>query len=90
MKKFLFFVLCILMISPSIVSAHSGIVSSNPKEGEILTEEFNQINLYFNTTINEISTMKLLKDGTEISFIDIEVKSKNDWNLNRTFRQWLV
>ncbi|WP_053215729.1 copper resistance protein CopC [Niallia circulans] len=76
MKKFLFFVLCILMIAPSIVSAHSGIVSSNPKEGETLTEEFNQINLYFNTTINEISTMKLLKDGTEISINDIEVKSK--------------
>lgn len=75
-KKFLFFFLCILMISPSIVSAHSGIVSSNPTEGETLTEEFNQINLYYNTTINEISTMKLMKDGTEISINKIEVKSK--------------
>lgn len=76
MKKFILFLLCTLMIVPSIVSAHTSLSSSNPTEGQVVTEGFDQIILNYATTIEELSTMKLMKDGSGVPLKEIKVENK--------------
>lgn len=76
LKKFTFFLLCILMIVPTIVSAHTSLSSSNPTEGQVVTEDLEQITLNFATSIEELSTMKLVKDGNEISLEEVMAENK--------------
>ncbi|MEH6996734.1 copper resistance protein CopC [Neobacillus drentensis] len=61
---------------PSLVSAHSGLTSSNPTEGQVLTEDLKEILLTFNTNIESLSTMKLLKDSKEIPITSIQVQEQ--------------
>lgn len=72
----MFFLLCSLMMIPSFVSAHTSISSSNPSEGQVVTENLEQIILTFATPIEELSTMDLVKDGNIIPIGDIKVENK--------------
>jgi copper resistance protein C len=72
----MFFLFCTLLIVPSFVSAHTSLSSSNPSEGQVVTENLEQIILTFGTSIEELSTMDLVKDGNEIPLEGIKVENK--------------
>lgn len=61
---------------PSFVSAHTSLSTSNPSDGEVVTENLEQIILTFATTIEDLSTMDLLKDGNVIPLEGIKVENK--------------
>ncbi|WP_277678871.1 copper resistance CopC family protein [Gracilibacillus dipsosauri] len=76
MKKLIILMFCVFMIVPSFVSAHTSLSSSNPTEGQIVTENLEQITLDFATTIEELSTMELVKDGNKVTLGEIKVENK--------------
>lgn len=76
LKKIMLILLCTLMMVPSFVSAHTSISTSNPSEGQVVTENLEQIILTFATTIEELSTMDLIKDGNVIPLEGIKVENK--------------
>ena len=76
MKKFILFLFCIILFVPSIVSAHTSLSSSNPAEGQVVTEELKQIILSYATTIEELSTMELSKDGNKLPFEEMKIDNK--------------
>ncbi|MEH7014557.1 copper resistance protein CopC [Neobacillus niacini] len=76
MKKIMLILLCTLMMVPSFVSAHSSLSTSNPSEGQVVTENLEQIILTFGTSIEELSTMDLVKDGNVIPLEGIKVENK--------------
>lgn len=76
MKKFILLLFSILLMVPSIVSAHTGLTSSTPSEGQVLKGDLQEITLSFNTDIEVLSTMILLKDGMEIPIDNIQVEGQ--------------
>ncbi|WP_042348725.1 copper resistance CopC family protein [Bacillus massiliigorillae] len=74
MKKSLFAFLLLLMIIPTMAYAHTGLVSSNPSEGQIIKEDLSQITLQFESEIEKLSSMKVIIDHKEIPFANLEVK----------------
>lgn len=64
------------MMVPSLVSAHTGLSASNPSEGQVISEDLDQITLTFETSIEELSTMELLKDGNVIPLDGLKVENK--------------
>jgi methionine-rich copper-binding protein CopC len=75
LKKIILFLFCTLLIVPSFVSAHTSLSSSNPSEGQVVTENLEQIILTFATSIEELSTMDLVKDGNLIPLEGIKVEN---------------
>ncbi|PLT33930.1 copper resistance CopC family protein [Bacillus sp. V5-8f] len=73
MKKLLLF-FAVFFLVPGITSAHTGLSSSNPKDGQVVIEDLKEITLTYETKIETLSTMKLIKDGTEIPFQQIKVE----------------
>ncbi|MFB3169697.1 copper resistance protein CopC [Neobacillus sp. 179-C4.2 HS] len=76
MKKLMIVIFCVLMIVPSVVSAHTSLSSSNPSEGQVVTENLEQISLDFASTIEELSTMELVKNGKKVALEEIKVENK--------------
>jgi copper resistance protein C len=76
LKKIVAVILMILLLTPTIVSAHTGLSSSNPANGQVVNMELQQITLSFEGKIEKLSTMKLIKDGTEIPFREIQVEQQ--------------
>lgn len=76
MKKITLIVFFILMLIPTLASAHTALSSSNPEEGEVVNGSLYEVNVVFETDIEEISTLKLIKEDQEISFQDLKVESK--------------
>ncbi|MEH7334333.1 copper resistance CopC family protein [Neobacillus drentensis] len=68
----LFFITFLLI--PSIASAHTQLKASTPAEGGIISDELKEITLSFEEKIENLSTMKLLKDGTEIPFNQVQIQ----------------
>lgn len=75
LKKIILFLFCTLLILPSFVSAHTSLSSSNPSEGQVVTENLEQIILTFGTSIEELSTMDLVRDGNKIPLEEIKVEN---------------
>jgi copper resistance protein C len=75
MNKILFPAISMLffLLLPALVSAHTNLKSSNPSEGQVVKEDFSEILLEFEGDIEELSTMKLLKDGQEIPLDQIQI-----------------
>lgn len=79
MKKIYSLSLLILLVFTFVPSAlaHSGLESSVPQDGEVLTENIFTFLLTFNTTIEDTSTFKITKEsGQEISLAEHIVKEK--------------
>ncbi|PLS09476.1 copper resistance CopC family protein [Neobacillus cucumis] len=74
MKKLLFLLICTLLFIPTIVSAHTELTGSNPANGTIVKEDLKEIVLTYEGKIESLSTMKLLKEGQEISFVSVTPK----------------
>lgn len=67
---------CVWMIVPSVVSAHTSLSSSNPTEGQVVTENIEQITLNFATAIEELSTMELMREGKKVALEEVKVENK--------------
>jgi copper resistance protein C len=76
LKKIIIILFCTLILLPSFVHAHTSLSSSNPAEGQVVTENLEQIILTFGTSIEVLSTMDLVKDGNVIPLEDIKVENK--------------
>lgn len=69
--------LLIFTFAPSAL-AHSGLVTSVPLEGEVITENISTLSLTFNTTIENTSTFKISgENGQEIPLAEHIVKEKD-------------
>lgn len=75
MKKALSIILLLLFIFPSLVKAHTTLVSSNPSEGQVITEPIKQITLEYESTLEKISTLTLLQDRNKVAINDIQVEN---------------
>jgi methionine-rich copper-binding protein CopC len=77
MKKFsLYFLLLAFLMFPSIASAHTHLEASNPANGQVISGELKDITLTFEEQIEKLSTMKLLKNGKEIPFSQVQVQAE--------------
>ncbi|WP_282019643.1 copper resistance CopC family protein [Planomicrobium okeanokoites] len=69
MKKILLLTLFILLLSSTVVSAHTALEASSPSDGEVMTEEPREIILEFNTPLEEASSFTVENaEGEEIPF----------------------
>ncbi|WP_237389654.1 copper resistance CopC family protein [Bacillus sp. USDA818B3_A] len=71
MKKLLFLLISTLLFIPTIVSAHTELTVSNPANGAVVKEDLKEIVLTYEGEIESLSTMKLLKEGQEITFTSV-------------------
>ncbi len=71
--------LCLLtFMVPTLTSAHTGLKSSSPADGDIVKEELKEITLQFETKVENLSTMKVVKDdGEEIELDSVKIKEKS-------------
>ncbi|MEH7355829.1 copper resistance CopC family protein [Neobacillus drentensis] len=76
MKKLLFVLISLLVIIPTIASAHTELASSNPASGQVVTEDLKEIVLTYEGKIESLSTMKLVKDGAEVPLISVVPRDK--------------
>ncbi|MGD6792688.1 copper resistance CopC family protein [Metabacillus indicus] len=67
--------MAVLLIFPNAVMAHTHMTSSLPEEGSTVTEPLKTIELTFDTKIEPLSSMKLVKDGSEVP---VEVKAEGE------------
>lgn len=78
MKKICILAFLLLFTFTPSVLAHSGLESSVPQDGEVITGDLSTLSLTFNTMIESTSTFKLLKEGgNQISFAGLVVKGKD-------------
>lgn len=75
MKRLLMLTIVFFLLAPSLSYAHTQTTSSHPEQGEVVTEPLSTISILFETKIEDLSTMKLLKKGNEIPFENIKVNS---------------
>ncbi|MEH6942995.1 copper resistance CopC family protein [Bacillus sp. JJ722] len=76
MKKSIFTFLLLLLVIPTMASAHTGLVSSNPSEGQVIKEDLTELTLKFDSEIEKLSTMKLIIDNKEVPLAKVEVNEK--------------
>ncbi|MGG1571778.1 copper resistance CopC family protein [Fictibacillus sp. NRS-1165] len=75
MKKYILILTGVFFLcSASIASAHTGLESSNPAEGAVVKENISKITLTFESKIENLSTMKVTRDGKPI---DVKVDVNN-------------
>ena len=65
MKRIISATLILLFAFSSAVSAHTGLTSSSPAEGEEVVEDVHEIVLEFNTKIETTSTVKVFNENKE-------------------------
>jgi len=71
MKKLLFILVGMLVMLPSIASAHTELTTSNPTSGQVVKEDLKEIVLTYEGKIESLSTMTLVKDGKEIPLVSV-------------------
>jgi copper resistance protein C len=77
MKKLLLMLCLFTFMVPTFTSAHTGLESSNPSEGEVVKEELKEITLQYKTEIENLSTMKIVKDdGQEVKLDSVIIQEK--------------
>lgn len=59
------FIFVLVLCSPVHTFAHTQLETSSPKEGELLTTEITEISLQFNTTIESLSSLKLINSANQ-------------------------
>ena len=77
---FTFLILAGLFLTPTAAYAHAGVISSNPAEGQVLTEMANEISVTFSDELlvvadKEINTLKLTRyDGPSVLLENLTIK----------------
>ncbi|MEH7549098.1 MULTISPECIES: copper resistance CopC family protein [Bacillaceae] len=77
MKKLLFLLMSLLVMVPSMASAHTELTSSNPAANQVVIEDQKQMVLTYEGKIESLSTMTLVKDGQEIPFANVTPKENH-------------
>lgn len=75
MKQILLLI-SIFWIFPAITSAHTTVTSTNPGQGEVVTEELQEIKIEFAGEIESQSTLNLSNEAGEIQFESITVSDR--------------
>lgn len=75
MKRALSFLILLIFLFPSMASAHTTLGSSNPTDGQVITEPLKQITLNFETPLEKLSTLKVFQDGKDLGVKDISVEN---------------
>ncbi|MES9682872.1 hypothetical protein CN514_10775 [Bacillus sp. AFS001701] len=75
MKKGLSIIILLLFLFPTMASAHTKLVSSNPSNGQVITEPMKQITLEFEEALEQLGTIKLYKAGTATAVTNVSIKS---------------
>lgn len=65
-KKILFTVVIMSFLFSSLVEAHTPIEDSNPKDGEVITEELHEVSIIFGTKIEQTSKFDVLNSNGEM------------------------
>ncbi|QDY47028.1 copper resistance protein CopC (plasmid) [Planococcus glaciei] len=86
MKKIIALTLLVFFLSGPSAFAHTGLESSTPAEGEVVTEELQEMVLAFNTELEKASsfTVKMLREWKFHS----ESQSRTTQWLGRSGLQW--
>ena len=71
MKKLLFLLISLLVMIPTIASAHTEITSSNPSSGQVVKEDLKKIVLTYGGKIESLSTMKLVVNGKDVPLVSV-------------------
>ena len=74
MKKGFSIIVLLLFLFPTMASAHTKLVSSNPTNGQVITEPIKQISLEFEEALEQLGTIKLYKAGTATAVTNVAVK----------------
>ena len=74
MKKGLSIIILLLFLFPTMASAHTKLVSSNPSKGQVITEPMKQITLEFEEALEQLGTIKLYKAGTATAVTNVSIK----------------
>ncbi|WP_088043704.1 copper resistance CopC family protein [Bacillus sp. EAC] len=74
MKKGLSFIILLLFLFPTMASAHTKLESSNPSEGQVVTEPIKQITLEFEEALEQLGTIKLYRNGSDNVVTKVIVK----------------
>ncbi|MFZ7943632.1 MULTISPECIES: copper resistance CopC family protein [Bacillaceae] len=74
MKKLLFILISLLVMIPTIASAHTELTSSNPAANQVVKEDIKDIVLTYGGKIESLSTMTLIKDGQEGPVVSVTPK----------------
>jgi len=74
MKKGLSIIILLLFLFPTMASAHTKLVSSNPSNGQVITEPMKQITLEFEEALEQLGTIKLYKAGTATAVTNVSIK----------------
>lgn len=75
-----FLILAGLFLNPTVAYAHAGVISSNPTEGQVLTEMAKEISVTFSDELlvvadKEINTLKLTRyDGPAVLLENLTIK----------------
>ncbi|WP_313236212.1 copper resistance CopC family protein [Sporosarcina ureae] len=64
-KNIVMMTILLFIISANTVSAHTGLTSATPADGEVVSEEIHEITLDFNTKIEATSTVKVVNEANE-------------------------
>ncbi|PIC85661.1 copper resistance protein CopC [Sporosarcina sp. P20a] len=64
-KNIVMMSILLFIISANTVSAHTGLTSATPADGEVIFEEVHEIVLDFNTKIEATSTVKVFNEANE-------------------------
>lgn len=73
--------LCILYL-PGMAFAHTGLESSSPKEGEVVTGDLTKISLVFKSKVESLSNFQLFnKENQKIDVLDLQI---NDTTMTGT------
>jgi copper resistance protein C len=76
LKKLSLLILYLLVCLPSVVSAHTHLLVSNPIEGQVVVDELKEITLTFDGNIEKLSSMKIVKDGSELTALQVQIEAE--------------
>ncbi|MFP5113867.1 copper resistance CopC family protein [Bacillaceae bacterium C204] len=74
MKKLLFLLICILVMIPTVASAHTELTSSNPATNQMVKVDLKEIVLTYEGKIESLSSMTLVKNGKQVPFVGVTPK----------------
>lgn len=77
MKKFVFFLICLLCMIPTISIAHTTITNSTPSKGEVVTSDLSELSVEFAEEIENQSTLLLTNENGEDIPLDTITVSDN-------------
>ncbi|WP_043929709.1 copper resistance CopC family protein [Bacillus sp. EB01] len=78
MRKYIIpLLILILLTSPSMANAHTGLSKSIPANGQEIAEPLDKITLTFEGSLEKISTMTVYKNGSEHPLENVEVSGLN-------------